>query len=96
MNWLFCLSILVPSILWAQTPTKTSSPTGDIDMTQFKNLTPPKRQGRIKIGVSCKRPDGTVLKQGDVGFKECIEVNENRVMNQPQPPEATPYDPRAN
>jgi hypothetical protein len=75
----------------------SQSTTGDIDMKQFQNVPrPTKRAARIDVNVSCQMPDGTTRKKGDRGYKECIENEENRVLKQPNLPEAEPYDPRAN
>jgi len=79
------------------TPTNTTKPsTGDVDMTQFKNVPPARKGAKVDMNVSCVRTDGTTLKKGDRGYKECLEIEENRLMKKTIPPEAVPNDPRTN
>jgi hypothetical protein len=75
-------------------PTTIPSGKGDVDMTQFRNLKPAKKGPKLKVNTTCEDVDGSLLKRGDRGYKDCIENKANRVMNQPQPPEAVPYEPR--
>ncbi len=65
-----------------------------LNMQQFKNLPPADKRGKVHADVICQMPDGSTLKMGDAGYKECMEIQANRVMNQPHSPEAAPYDPR--
>ncbi len=78
-------------------PPSTQPATGDIDMRQFQNVPrPTKRAAKVDVNITCRLSDGTTRKKGDRGYKECIENEENRVLKQPNLPEAEPYDPRTN
>jgi len=79
------------------TPTNTTKPsTGDVDMKQFKNIPPARKGAKVDVNISCVRADGTSVKKGDRGYKECLEIEENRLMKKNIPPEAAPNDPRTN
>jgi hypothetical protein len=75
-------------------PIQQTAKPAEVDMNQFKNLPPPDKRSKVHADVNCQAPDGAILKLGDAGFKECMELKANRVMNQPHSPEAAPYDPR--
>jgi hypothetical protein len=75
-------------------PTNPSAKPTEVDMNQFKNLPAADKRSKIHADVICQMPDGSSLKLGDAGYKECMELKANRVMNQPHSPEAAPYDPR--
>jgi hypothetical protein len=78
-----------------EVPPPTENPeTGDVDMTQFRGLKPAQKGPKLKVNSTCEDADGSLLKRGDRGYKDCIENKANRVMNQPHPPEAVPYEPR--
>lgn len=77
-----------------QTARSVSEDTGDIDMTQFQGVKPAQKGPKLNVNSTCETQDGSLLKKGDRGYKDCLEFKANRVMNQPHPPEAVPYEPR--
>lgn len=90
--FLLCISA---ATVWA-TDGAGPSKTGDIDMNQFKNVPPAQKGPKLKVNAVCEMADGSLRKPGELGYKDCIETKANRIMNQPHPPEAVPYEPRTN